>query len=160
MQPESRRPAPGGKPTHVLAVASAGGHWVQLRRLQPAFGGTRVSWLSTQADYGRELGEPLHVVTDANQWQKMALARMFLEVLWVVLRLRPDVIVTTGAAPGFAALLWGRLLGARTIWIDSIANSETLSGSGAQAGRVAHVWLTQWEHLARPEGPHYWGAVL
>jgi hypothetical protein len=51
-------------------------------------------------------------------------------------------------------------LRARTIWIDSIANVERLSSSGAQARRVADVWLTQWEHLARPEGPEYWGAVL
>lgn len=145
---------------HVLAVASAGGHWVQLRRLAPAFAGARLSWLSTRHELARDLDAPLHVVRDANLWQKLALVRMFVEVLWVVLRVRPDVVVTTGAAPGFAAVVWGRLLGARTIWIDSIANSETLSTSGAKSGRFAHVWLTQWEHLARPDGPAYWGAVL
>ena len=32
--------------------------------------------------------------------------------------------------------------------------------SGRLARRVADAWLTQWQHLARPEGPHYWGAVL
>ena len=49
---------------------------------------------------------------------------------------------------------------AKTIWIDSIANCERLSSSGRRARRVAHQWLTQWPDLARPEGPHYWGAVL
>ena len=32
--------------------------------------------------------------------------------------------------------------------------------SGRMARPVADAWLVQWEHLGRPEGPHYWGAVL
>ena len=153
----------GSPPTagpHVLAVASAGGHWVQLRRLLPAFDAAQVSWMSTEADYAQQVSGPFHRVTDANLWQKLRLMRMFAEVFLVVWRVRPDVVVTTGAAPGFAAVVAGRLMGARTVWVDSIANSETLSTSGARGGRYAHVWLTQWEPLSRPEGPHYWGAVL
>ncbi len=146
--------------TKLLAVASGGGHWMQLLRLRPAFEEANVSWLTTQRAYANDIIGPLYVVRDANMWNKLALAIMFLQVAWLLLRIRPDVVVTTGAAPGFAAILVGRLLGARTVWIDSIANSEVLSGSGAKAGRWAHVWLTQWEHLARPDGPHYWGAVI
>lgn len=146
--------------TKLLAVASGGGHWVQLRRMRNAFSGADVVWMSTQSDYAKDVDEKLHVVQDANLWNKMALAKMFLQVAWLMVKIRPDVVVTTGAAPGFAAIVFGRLLGARTVWIDSIANSETLSTSGAKVGRWAHVWLTQWEHLAKPDGPHYWGAVL
>lgn len=146
--------------TRVLAVASGGGHWVQLLRLRPAFEGSEVTWMTTQADYAKDVGERLIVVRDANLWNKWALAQMFLQVGWRLLVLRPDVVVTTGAAPGFAAVLFGRLVGARTVWIDSIANSEELSASGARVGRWAHVWLTQWEHLARPGGPAYWGGVI
>jgi UDP-N-acetylglucosamine:LPS N-acetylglucosamine transferase len=76
-------------------------------------------------------------------------------------RERPDVVITTGSAPCLFALgLARKLFGARTIWIDSVANAEKLSSSGAQARRVADVWLTQWEHLAKPDGPQYWGSVL
>lgn len=146
--------------TKLLAVASGGGHWIQLRRLVPAFAQADVIWMSTQPDYAKDVEGPFYVVQDANLWNKLALLKLFMQVAWLVLRLRPDVVVTTGAAPGFAAVFFGRLLGAKTVWIDSIANSETLSTSGAKAGRWANVWLTQWEHLAKPEGPHYWGAVL
>jgi UDP-N-acetylglucosamine:LPS N-acetylglucosamine transferase len=145
----------------ALAVATGGGHWVQLMRLRPVFSDLPVVWVSTHADFAKDVtGEPFHVVQDANLWNKRALLRMFLQVGWLMLLIRPAVVLTTGAAPGFAAVVFGRLLGARTIWVDSIANSEVLSTSGARAGRWAHVWLTQWEHLARPHGPHCWGAVL
>ena len=72
----------------------------------------------------------------------------------------PDVIVSTGAAPGYIALRLGRLLGSRTIWLDSIANVERLSMSGEIVGRHADLWLTQWPQLSRTGGPDCWGAVL
>ena len=78
----------------------------------------------------------------------------------MVLRHRPNVIITTGAAPGYFALRFGKLFGARTIWIDSMANAEKLSKSGAEVRKHADLWLTQWEHLAQPEGPHFIGRVL
>lgn len=148
------------KPKRVLAVASGGGHWVQLLRLRPAFSGHQVEYLSTNAGYSGDVEAPLHVVTDANMWQKLKLVRMFAEVAWVVIRYRPQVVVTTGAAPGFAAIVFGKLIGARTVWLDSVANSEELSGSGKQARRWADAWLTQWPHLAKEDGPKHWGSVL
>ncbi len=83
------------------------------------------------------------------------------QLVRILVRERPDVVITTGSAPCLFALgIAKTFLRAKTIWIDSIANAERLSSSGAQARRVADVWLTQWEHLARPGGPNYWGAVL
>ena len=59
------------------------------------------------------------------------------------------------------ALAVAKLAGrSRTIWIDSIANTERMSLSGRMARPVADAWLVQWEHLSRRGGPAYWGAVL
>lgn len=92
-----------------------------------------------------------------DQDQAFATARSLARIIWSE---RPDIIISTGAAPGYLALRLGRIMGARTIWLDSIANVEHLSMSGFRIGRSADLWLTQWPHLARPEGPHYEGAVL
>ena len=76
-----------------------------------------------------------------------------------MLRERPDVVVSTGAAPGYLALRCAKLLGARTVWIDSVANVEELSLSGRIASTKADLCLTQWPHLAAgPVG--YEGSVL
>ena len=147
---------------------------MQLRRLRPAWAGCEVTYVTTRPGYRDEVardseddpdGPPprFHVVPDANRWQKLRLLGQFLAVGWAVLRARPHAIVTTGAAPGYFAVRLGRLLGARTIWVDSIANGDELSLSGRRAGRHADLWLTQWQHLAASEdepGPHYRGAVL
>jgi UDP-N-acetylglucosamine:LPS N-acetylglucosamine transferase len=144
----------------VLAVASGGGHWVQLMRLKPLFEGMTVEYLATDAAYSVDAGKPVLAVRDANLTDKLALLVMFCQVFVRMLKVRPDVVITTGAAPGFAALFFGKLLGARTVWLDSVANSEEMSSSGKHVRRFADLWLTQWEHLAKPQGPHYLGSVI
>jgi UDP-N-acetylglucosamine:LPS N-acetylglucosamine transferase len=135
----------------VLAISSRGGHWTQLRRLRRAFAGCNITWASTDRDLAKEVAPDQFVfVPDASRWDRVKLARSILSVLWLVIRLRPDAIVSTGAAPGFFALRFGKLLGARTLWLDSFANSEELSLSGRKASAFADLTLTQWPHLGEP----------
>ena len=101
-----------------------------------------------------------YAVNDANRRDKIGLLRVARKLAWIIWTEKPDIVISTGAAPGYFALRLGRLIGARTIWLDSIANVEELSMSGSWIGRSADLWLTQWPHLARPEGPHYAGSVL
>ncbi len=150
------------KPSRILAVASGGGHFVQLRRMRPAWEHCEVHYLTTLADYAAELepGARLHLVNDASRWDKVGIARMAVRVLWLFLRLRPAVVISTGAAPGYFAIRFGKLLGARTIWVDSIANVEQISMTGELVRKYSDLWLTQWPHLAREGGPHCLGSVL
>lgn len=145
----------------VLAIASGGGHWQQLLRLRPAFETARTVYVTTDPARAKDVqGSELFVVTDANRDVPLKLLRTCGEVLAEVVRSRPDVVISTGAAPGLFGILFGRLVGARTIWVDSIANAERLSLSGRIASRIAHVTLTQWPHLAAEQGPSYQGSIL
>lgn len=144
----------------ILAVASGGGHWIQLLRLRPAFNDAELRYMTTNSEFGKEVDEPLYVVQDANINEKFKLICLFFHVLWILIRFRPDIVITTGAAPGLLAIFLGKVLGSKTIWIDSIANASELSGSGKQAGRFADVWLTQWEHIAQDGGPTFKGKVI
>ncbi len=145
----------------ILAVASAGGHWVQLQRLRPALEEHNVAFVTTNVGYRSEtLPHRFYVVNEASRWDKLRLAQMALRIFVIVLRERPDVVISTGAACGYFSVRFGKLIGARTIWIDSIANIDEVSMAGQLARRYADLWLTQWPHLASPDGPHYAGAVL
>jgi hypothetical protein len=145
----------------MLAVASGGGHWVQLLRLRPAFTGADIAYVTVDRASRDDIGaDRFYVVNDATRWNKLGLLRMALRLTWIVLRERPDVIVTTGAAPGYFAVRLGRFIGAQTAWIDSMANVQQLSLCGSKAGPISDLWLTQWPDLAAPRGPHYQGAVL
>lgn len=145
----------------ILAISSGGGHWVQLLRLRPAFEGHYVVFATVSEGYRTDVqGAPFRVISDATRWEKGRLLWCALQVLWILLRERPDVILSTGAAPGYLAIRLGRWVGAKTVWLDSIANVERLSLSGKQIGRHVDLWLTQWPHLAEPKGPQFRGSIL
>ena len=149
------------KKKKILAISTAGGHWVELMCLLPALDEHSVVFVTTNPTYRAEV-EPhqFYALNPATRWNKLGLILQAVKVIRILLREKPDVIITTGAACGFFALLFGKFLGARTIWVDSVANAEIMSLSGRLAGRYADLWLTQWPDLAKPDGPYYKGSIL
>ena len=149
------------KPPKILAIASSGGHWIQLLRLRPAFTGADITYASTDQALAADIGSgAFYSFPDANRQRKFLLLMQVIKIAWILLRVRPSVIVSTGASCGYVAIRIGRLFGARTLFIDSIANAEQLSLSAHLACRHANLMLTQWPHLASPDGAEYKGSVL
>lgn len=146
----------------VLAVSSGGGHWIQLCRLVPAFADCDVVYASVDPAPPAELrGSVYYSIPDATRRDRIGFVPLVVRLTRILLRERPDAVVTTGAAPGLVALALAKvLLRSRTVWVDSVANVEQMSTAGRLAKRVADVWLTQWAHLSAPGGPDHWGAVL
>jgi hypothetical protein len=148
------------KTTRVLAISSAGGHWEQLMLLRAGLDQCEVFYAVTNPAVAERSGVPAMTIPDFNANAPLKTVLGSLKIAAMVLRLRPDAVVSTGAAPGLVAAVVGKLIGAKAIWIDSIANAQQLSLSGRLARRVADLWLTQWRHLAAEDGPHYGGSVL
>jgi hypothetical protein len=145
----------------VLAISSPGGHWVELTRLFPAFEGLVVEYATT--DPGRAGDVPtgrLHVLTDANRRTPWRLLVCTWQVIRLVASLRPRVIVSTGAAPGLIAIVCGKLVGARAVWLDIFGLVDRMTLSGRMVRPFADLYLVQWPHLARPDGPHFRGSLL
>jgi UDP-N-acetylglucosamine:LPS N-acetylglucosamine transferase len=145
----------------LLAIASGGGHWVQLRRLLPAFEGFDIAFVSTFDHYATQVsGHRYYMVPNASRFELKGFLPGAWRALRILLKERPDAIVTTGSAPMLIFLMLGRLLGARTLWVDSLANPERMSSSGRFARRFAHQTVSQWPEVAAAEGVNYWGSVL
>lgn len=148
-------------PRKILAVASGGGHWVQLQRVMPAFEHHDVTFVTIDPTYRADVPDAkVLIVRDSTQWDKLGMIRLALQMLWILIRVRPQVVISTGAAPGCMAIILGRVLGCRTVWLDSIANVDEISMSGRLVRRFSQLWLTQWSHLATADGPRYAGRVF
>jgi len=146
----------------VMLIASGGGHWIEMSRLAEAFADCHCEFVSTAPNLIAPFGDrPVVKVTDGSRDTLPALIGSFRE-LWRLIRARrPDVVVSTGAAPGAIALYIAKLHGIRTIWIDSVANSECLSLSGRAVRPIVDLCLTQWPDLASSDPRiRYFGRVL
>ena len=144
----------------VLAIASGGGHFIQLMRLSPAWAGHAVSIATVDPSSRALAGDvPFFTFRDVSRADWWRIPAATLDIARILLNVRPQVIITTGALPGLIACALARPFGVKSLWVDSIANSEVLSGSGGQAGRVCSQTITQWPHLATDRVAH-WGSVL
>lgn len=144
----------------VLAIASGGGHFIQLMRLAPAWEGQQVSIATVDPSSRALAGDvPFFTFRDVSRADWWNIPAVTLDIARILMAVRPQVIITTGALPGLIACTLARPFGVKSLWVDSIANSEVLSGSGGLAGRVCSQVVTQWPHLATDEVEH-WGSVL
>lgn len=106
------------------------------------------------------VGDRATIIPDCNRNTKLAIVRCAWAVLLLLVRVRPQVVITTGALPGLITIAIASGFGIRTVWIDSIANAEELSQSGKAAQRFSGLWLTQWQNVAEETGASYAGRVL
>jgi UDP-N-acetylglucosamine transferase subunit ALG13 len=147
----------------ICLVASAGGHMTQLLILSKAWEGRSVVWITSQevgTDRLRKQG-PTYVVGEGNRNQPLKIITIAWRCCRAVWRERPTVVLSTGAAPGLIACVVGRLVGARVIWVDSIANTKRLSMSGRFVRPFADLVLSQWpEVAAKMPGVEYAGEVI
>jgi UDP-N-acetylglucosamine:LPS N-acetylglucosamine transferase len=145
----------------LLAVASGGGHWIELLRLRRAFAGWDVAYVSMFDNYSSAVpGARYYTIPDASRFDKLAFPKVAAKAVRIMLKERPDAIVTTGSAPMLCFLLLARAMRTKTLWIDSIAQAEDMSSSGRVAKTLANVAVAQWPNVAEAEGIPYWGAVL
>lgn len=150
---------PAGTP--VLAVSSSGENWAQLLLLTQRFAPADLTFAAPLPP-GDEppAGSSFVPIRDFRLFAPAGVWTTLFRLLGLMRRQRFGMILTTGAAPGAIAVVLGRLFGIRTVWVESIENARDMSLSGKFAGRFATHWLTQWPHLARPNGPTFLGNVL
>jgi UDP-N-acetylglucosamine:LPS N-acetylglucosamine transferase len=128
--------------------------------LRPALDDRKTIFATTNRELAARDGlANVHILPDSNRDEPRLAISCMLASAKLIWRIRPRLVVTTGALPGLFCLIFARLLGARTVWIDSIANSDRPSLSGACARPFATRWYTQWEHL-EAKGRRYDGALL
>lgn len=138
------------KKAKLCIVASAGGHLSQLLLLEPVWRGHRIFCVSTGQmvrDKLEKIGQT-YIVGECNRQHPVKTLGVMFKCLKVVWKERPSIILSTGAAAGFLICFWGKLFGAKVIWVDSIANAKTLSMSGRMIRPFADLIFSQWSDVA------------
>lgn len=148
----------------IAMVSSSGGHLVQLSRLYE--GMSKYNYiLYTTARY-EQIPERMRILCcrvfpDANLRTPFKVVWLSFSLLSKLAKDRPDIVISTGAAPGAICIILAKLLfGSRCIWIDSLANAQKMSLSGRIVKRVSDLWLSQWEDVAKVSGAAYMGKVI
>ena len=151
------------KKIKICLAASAGGHLEQLLTLEESWRDYEAFYISTKSIISKYLQRygPTYIIEECNRQHPFKVFCVLLQSLRIVLKQRPDVVISTGAAPGFLVCIIAKIFGAHVIWIDSIANVDQLSLSGRLIRPFSDLFLTQWPELvAKYKNIEYIGAVI
>lgn len=149
-----------GDRLRVCLAASGGGHVRQLLDLEPAWSQHDYFFVTEDTALGRSIAQdhPCEFVAHFALGQaklggplKMALSALsnVVRSTAMVLRRRPDVVVSTGAGSVYFSLLVAKLLGAKIVVIESFARFDNLSAFARLAGPLADRKVVQSPALAR-----------
>jgi len=151
------------KKLKICLAASAGGHTTQLLKLAQSWDGYETFCITTTEVVRGKLQRygKVYAVGECNREHPLRVISVLTKCIGVIVRERPDVVISTGAAVGCIACFLGKVLGAKVVWIDSITNVERVSLSGRMVRCIADLFLVQWPELTqRYKGAIYAGATI
>jgi beta-1,4-N-acetylglucosaminyltransferase len=147
----------------ICLVCSHGGHFTETMQIMDAFAGHTIFFATYHSAREAEVSRlaPSYFTDNIGT----SLWRMFRSIFWalkILLHERPDVILSLGAEIAIPFFYLGKLLGIRTIFIESWCRVEDLSKTARLVYPVADVFLVQWPQLLKVCGPkaRYEGAVI
>jgi beta-1,4-N-acetylglucosaminyltransferase len=139
-----------GAGADVMLVCSTGGHLLQLDALRGAWDGFSSVWVTFDKSDARSLlaDDRVEYAYGPTNRSLKNLARNLVLAYRLIGRIRPKVIVTTGAGVAVPFAWIGRLHGATVIYVESLTRIDTPSLSCRLIRPTAARIYTQWPELA------------
>jgi beta-1,4-N-acetylglucosaminyltransferase len=147
---------PAAAPVRLCFMASGGGHFRELCELTSL--AERYGHVLISTEVNKALAEAcpfqrVYRIDEVGQglWKKNPIRVLgtFWRLLGILRRERPNLVISTGAGiavPGFVA---AKLLGIRTVYIESYARIESLSLAGRICYHLADRFLVQHARLIK-----------
>lgn len=137
----------------ICLVSSLGGHLQQLRALRPVLEEGHDYFFITFRSQEIAKGEKTYFVENPDLRNPrlgiVAAIVNFFQVLRILLRERPRVVISTGASVAIPVCYLAKLFGAKIIFIESMSRVSEPSLTGRIIYPIADLFLVQWESLMR-----------
>lgn len=149
-----------GRPLRICLAGSGGGHVRQILDLEPAWAPHDHFFVTEDTALGRSIAEKhrTHFVAHLALGQARlgsplrmigAAVRNFLQTGKIMLKERPQLLISTGAGAVFFSVVWARIVGAKVVTVESFARFHHPSVFGRLSAPFAHHKVVQSAALAR-----------
>jgi glycosyltransferase involved in cell wall biosynthesis/UDP-N-acetylglucosamine transferase subunit ALG13 len=135
----------------ILLIASSGGHFLQLYKIQTLWNEHECVWITFNKEdttyfLSRSKERTIWAFNPTNR-NVLNFIRNLILAYKVIQTECPDLIVSTGAGIAVPFLLLGRMLKVTTIYIESFTRTRHLSLSGKIVFRFVDYFVVQWKIL-------------
>lgn len=141
----------------VLFISSTGGHFTELMQLKSIFNNydyhiiteKTKSSLQLQKQYENKIDYLIYGSKDHLFKYIFKFIYNCFKSVYLYIKIHPQFIVTTGTHTAVPICYFGKLFGAKIIFIETYANIETKTLSGRIIYPIANLFLVQWEEMIK-----------
>lgn len=137
----------------ICLIASAGGHLEQIRQLKAVIAAYDTYYVVPRVKSTEKMRQKKYLVDDMLRTNKvifiLRFVKMCFQQLWIFLKERPDVVLTTGAGVAIPTCLIAKVFGKKIIYIESFARINTPNKTGRLIYKFADLFIVQWESLLK-----------
>lgn len=149
----------------VMFISSVGGHLTQLLELKKLFKEYDYVLVTEKTDVTKDMKDKYNMEYLVYGSREYLFAYIFkfsyniMKSLYLFIKYRPNVIVTTGAHTSVPMCYIGRLFGRKVIFIESYAKRTSPTLSGRLVYPIATTFIVQWETMLEhyPKAKYFGG---
>ena len=139
------------KKKKLCFAASSGGHFEQILMLKPLMEKYDSFIITEKTSYKAEVkGEKVYYLHQVNRKEWSFPFEMIfnsLKSLFIYIRERPDVVITTGVLAMIPICLIAKLFGKKLIYIESFAKVNSANETGKLMYKFADQFYVQWPQM-------------
>ena len=141
----------------VLFISSTGGHLSELMQLKSMFDKYDFHIITEKTKsnmylkdkYPKRVNYLVYGTRSNMLTYPFKLLYNCFKSLFFYLKVRPKVIITTGAHSVGPMCCIGKIFGSKIVYIETFANSETKSVTGKLVYKFADLFIVQWEDMLK-----------
>lgn len=142
-------------------VCNMGGHLTEMLFLIDAFKEHDFFFITYNDPRIKQIKYKKYILEDIgfNLW-KMVVA--FFVILKILIKEKPNIVISTGSEIAIPAFVLAKIMGIKTIYIESWCRVKNKSGTGRFLYYIADIFLVQWPDLLKKYGKkaRYEGGVI
>ncbi|MFD1952812.1 PssD/Cps14F family polysaccharide biosynthesis glycosyltransferase [Paenibacillus thailandensis] len=137
----------------ICLVSSTGGHLAQLKQIIPILSNYNyfvVTEFNKMSDNNNK--EEKYYLKQQERKNILFLYCALYNIIisiYIILRERPSIIISTGAGAVIPICLFGKLMGSKLVFIESFAKISTPTLTGKILYRFSDRFYVQWEQLIK-----------
>lgn len=141
------------KQLKIIFAASSGGHLEQLLMLKPLMEKHDSVFVTEKTEYGMgKTGVKTYYLSQINRKELLFLPKLIgngFRSLYIIIKERPKVMITTGVLAIVPLALLVKLFGGKLIYLESFAKVTSKTLSGKLLYRFADRFYVQWEEMLK-----------
>ena len=135
----------------ICLVGSSGGHLTHLYMLKPFWEKHARFWVTFDKEDARSLleGEKIYPAYYPSNRSFKALVINTWRALKILPKERPDLVISSGAAPAVPFFWIGKLFGAKTIYIEVFDRIDAPTIAGKMCYPVTDKFIVEWDEMKK-----------